>query len=201
MNVEEYIKHIKHLLKEYHPDLCQDETLKDAYNEITIKLNITLNQLSKKNDNTPIIESKPFNIFSFRYYFAKIQSIGIGKNSLANKDFHIFRNFLISEIKKDNEKIAQHFAFLLSDENIRKKSINLFAEAYASYNSIFQNYYQYTDYVVKQSIIISDSYFVDYMKVCEIAGIDTIIKEIKEWLQQIGKKFYEHFPSRSIEQQ
>jgi hypothetical protein len=42
MEREEYIKHIKKLLKTYHPDLCHDENLRDTYNEITIKLNYIL---------------------------------------------------------------------------------------------------------------------------------------------------------------
>ena len=57
MENEKYIKHIKKLLKIYHPDLCHDENLKDTYNEITIKLNKTLNKLEnnevKINENIP----------------------------------------------------------------------------------------------------------------------------------------------------
>ena len=199
-NKEEYIAHIKHLIKEYQPDLCPDETLKDAYNEITVKLNITLYQLDNSVDKIPKKESWPFNIFSFRYYFGKILAIGIGKNSLTNMDFLIFRNFLISEIKKNDEKIAGYFSILLSDDSIKKKSIKLLAEACASYNSIFQNYYEYSDYVVKESKIISDSFFSDYIKASDLAGIDTMIHEVKEWLQRIVEMFYEHLPSHTIHQ-
>jgi len=48
MDKNGYIKHIKNLLKTYHPDLCTDGKLIDTYNEITIRLNITLNKLEGK---------------------------------------------------------------------------------------------------------------------------------------------------------
>jgi hypothetical protein len=41
----EYIKQLKHLIKKYHPDLCYDETLKQKYTEITIRLNEKLTRL------------------------------------------------------------------------------------------------------------------------------------------------------------
>jgi len=193
MEREEYKKHIKKLLKTYHPDLCHDENLKDTYNEITIKLNRALNDLednkiTKTNDN--ISENKNFNVFSFRYYLSKIQSIGISKNSISNKDFIIFRNFLVSEINKDDKKIGEYFSLLLSDKNIRSESISLFANAYANYTSIFQNYYQYNEQTVKQCIRIGDSYFNDYIKKSEIKEINEIIDKIKKWFQEIIKKIY-----------
>ena len=177
MEREEYKKHIKKLLKTYHPDLCHDENLRDTYNEIT-----------KINDD--ILENKSFNVFSFRYYLSKIQSIGISKNSLSNKDFIIFRNFLVSEINKNDKKIGEYFSLLLSDKNIMNESINLFANAYANYTSIFQNYYQYNDQTVKQCIRIGDSYFDDYIKKCDIKEMNEIIDEIKKWFQEIMKKIY-----------
>ena len=193
MEREEYIKHIKKLLKTYHPDLCHDENLRDTYNEITIKLNRALNNLednkiTKINEN--ISENKNFNVFSFRYYLSKIQSIGISKNSISNKDFIIFRNFLVSEINKNDKKIGEYFSLLLSDKNIMNESINLFANAYANYTSIFQNYYQYNEQTVKQCIRIGDSYFNDYIRKCENKEMNEIIDEIKKWFQEIIKKIY-----------
>jgi hypothetical protein len=193
MEREEYKKHIKKLLKTYHPDLCQDENLRDTYNEITIKLNRTLdnledNKTTKTNEN--ILENKDFNIFSFRYYLSKIQSIGISKNSISNKDYAIFRNFLVSEINKSDKKIGEYFSLLLSDKNIMNESINLFANAYANYTSIFQNYYQYNEQTVKNCIRIGDSYFNDYIRKCEIKEINEMIDEIKKWFQEIMKKLY-----------
>jgi hypothetical protein len=191
MEKESYIKHIKNLLKTYHPDLCHDENLKDTYNEITIKLNRTLNSLEdngKTNEN--ILEDKKFNVFSFRYYLSKIQSIGISKKSITNKDFIIFRGFLVSEINKNDKKIGEYFSLLLSDKNIINESIDVFAKAYANYTSIFQNYYQYNEQTVKQCIRIGDSYFNDYVRKCEINGINEIIDEIKKWFQEIMKLIY-----------
>jgi hypothetical protein len=193
MEREKYIKHIKKLLKTYHPDLCHDENLRDTYNEITIKLNRTLENLeddkiTKSNEN--ILENKSFNIFSFRYYLSKIQSIGISKNSISNKDYIIFRDFLVSEINKNDKKIGEYFSLLLSDKNIMNESINLFANAYANYNSIFQNYYQYNEQTVKQCIRIGDSYFNDYIRKCEIKEINEIIDEIKKWFQEIMSEIY-----------
>ena len=69
-------------------------------------------------------------------------------------------------------------------------SINLFANAYANYTSIFQNYYQYNEQMVKQCVRIGDSYFNDYIKKSEIKEINEIIDEIKEWFQEIMKKIY-----------
>ena len=192
MEKESYIKHIKNLLKTYHPDLCHDENLKDTYNEITIKLNRTLSDLEdngKTNEN--ILEDKNFNVFSFRYYLSKIQSIGISKKSITNKDFIIFRGFLVSEINKNDKRIGEYFSLLLSDKNIINESINLFAKAYANYTSIFQNYYQYNEQTVKQCIRIGDSYFNDYVRKCEIKGINEIIDEIKKWFQEIMKLLYD----------
>ena len=94
-----------------------------------------------------MLENKDFNVFNFRHYLSKIQSIGISKNSISNKDFIIFRNFLISEINKNDKKIGEYFSLLLSDKNIMNESINLFANAYANYTSIFQNYYQYNEQI------------------------------------------------------
>jgi len=131
-----------------------------------------------------------FNVSSFRYYLSKIQSIGISKNSISNKDFITFRNFLVSEINKNDKKIGEYFLLLLSDKNIMNESINLFANAYANYTSIFQNYYQYNEQTVKQCIKIGDSYFNDYIKKCEIKEIDKIIDEVKKWLQEIMKEIY-----------
>jgi len=192
MEREEYIKHIKKLLKTYHPDLCHDENLKDTYNEITIKLNMTLNNLEDKkakiNENIP--ENKIFNVFMFRYYLSKIQSIGISKNSISNKDFIIFRDFLVSEINKNDKRIGEYFSLLLSDKNITNESIALFANAYANYTSIFQNYYQYSEQTVKQCTRIGDSYFNDYIKKSEIKEINEIIDEIKQWFREIMEKLY-----------
>ena len=193
MEREEYIKHVKKLLKTYHPDLCHDENLRDTYNEITIKLNMTLNNLEDNKItkiNEDILENKNFNVFSFRYYLSKIQSIGISKNSISNKDFIIFRNFLVSEINKNDKKIGEYFSLLLSDKNIMNESINLFANAYANYTSIFQNYYQYNEQTVKQCIRIGDSYFNDYIRKCENKEMNEIIDEIKKWFQEIIKKIY-----------
>ena len=191
MEKESYIKHIKNLLKTYHPDLCHDENLKDTYNEITIKLNRTLSSLEdngKTNEN--ILEDKNFNVFSFRYYLSKIQSIGISKKSITNKNFIIFRGFLVSEINKNDKKIGKYFSLLLSDKNIINESIDVFAKAYANYTSIFQNYYQYNEQTVKQCIRIGESYFNDYVRKCEIKGINEIIDEIKKWFQEIMKLLY-----------
>ena len=193
MEREEYIKHVKKLLKTYHPDLCHDENLRDTYNEITIKLNMTLNNLEDNKItkiNEDILENKNFNVFSFRYHLSKIQSIGISKNSISNKDFIIFRNFLVSEINKNDKKIGEYFSLLLSDKNIMNESINLFANAYANYTSIFQNYYQYNEQTVKQCIRIGDSYFNDYIRKCENKEMNEIIDEIKKWFQEIIKKIY-----------
>ena len=140
------------------------------------------------NENIP--EDKNFSIFSFRYYLAKIQSIGINRNSIKNKDYGIFRDFLVSEINKDNKKIGGYFSFLLSNENIKNESINLFANAYANYNSIFQNYYQYNEQTVKQCIKIGDSYFDDYIRECDSKEMKNRIEEIKRWFQEIRGILY-----------
>ena len=137
-----------------------------------------------------MLENEVFNVFTFRYYLSKIQSIGISKNSISNKDFIIFRNFLISEVNKSDKKIGEYFSLLLSDKNIMNESINLFANAFANYTSIFQNYYQYNEQIVKQCIKIGDSYFNDYIIKCEIKEINEIIDEIKKWLQEIMKEIY-----------
>ena len=136
------------------------------------------------------MENENFNVFSFRYYLSKIQTIGINKKSISNKDFIVFRDFLVSEINKDDKKIGEYFSRLLSDKNIMNETINLFANAYANYTSIFQNYYQYNEQIVKQCIRIGDSYFNDYIKNSEIKEINEIIDEIKKWLQEIMKKIY-----------
>jgi hypothetical protein len=131
-----------------------------------------------------------FDIFSFRHYLSKIQSIGISKNSISNKEFTLFRDFLVSEINKSDKKTGEYFSLLLSDKNIRSESINLFANAYANYTSIFQNYYQYNEQMVKQCIRIGDSYFSDYIKKCEIKEINEIIDGIKKWFQETIKNIY-----------
>jgi hypothetical protein len=51
MDREEYIKKIRKLLKKYHPDLCGNESLENIYSEITIKLNLTLEQINNKSAN------------------------------------------------------------------------------------------------------------------------------------------------------
>ena len=136
------------------------------------------------------MEKEEFDVFSFRHYLSKIQSIGISRNSVSNKDFILFRNFLVSEINKDDKKIGEYFLLLLSDKNIMHESINLFANAYANYTSIFQNYYQYNEQMVKQCARIGDSYFNDYIKKSEIKEINAIIGEIKIWFQEMIKKIY-----------
>ena len=136
------------------------------------------------------MEKEDFVVFSFRHYLSKIQSIGISKNNISNKDFILFRNFLVSEINKDDKKIGEYFLLLLSDKNIMHESINLFANAYANYTSIFQNYYQYNEQMVKQCARIGDSYFNDYIKKSEIKEINAIIGEIKIWFQEMIKKIY-----------
>jgi len=135
-------------------------------------------------------ENENFDVFNFRHYLSKIQSIGISKKNISNKDFITFRNFLVSEINKDDKKIGEYFSLLLSDKNIMNESINLFANAYANYTSIFQNYYQYNEQMVKQCIRIGDSYFNDYIKKSEIKEMNEMIDEIKKWLQDAMKKIY-----------
>jgi hypothetical protein len=189
---EAYVKHIKKLLKTYHPDVCPDENLRNTYNEITIKLNNALSKLENKEINIEgnTLINKNFDIYSFRYYLSKIQSIGINKKSMLNKDYILFRDFLVSEINKNNKKTGEYFALLLSDENIMNASIDLFANGYANYTSIFQNYYQYNEQTVKQCIKIGDSYFNDYAAKCEIKDIKNIIEEVKKWLQEVRYMLY-----------
>jgi len=192
MEKVDYITHIKKLLKTYHPDVCPDENLRNTYNEITIKLNNALSKLENKeitNEGNTLV-NKNFDIYSFRYYLSKIQSIGISKKSMLNEDYVIFRDFLVSEINKSSGKISEYFALLLSAENIVNDSIGLFANAYANYTSIFQNYYQYNEQTVKQCIKIGDSYFDDYTKNCGIKDIKNIIEEIKKWLQEVRYMLY-----------
>jgi len=136
------------------------------------------------------MEKENFDVFSFRHYLSKIQSIGISKNNISNKDFIIFRDLLVSEINKNDKKIGEYFSLLLSDKNIMNESINLFANAYANYTSIFQNYYQYNEQVVKQCMRIGDSYFNDYIKKSEIKEMNEIINEIKKWFKEIIEKLY-----------
>ena len=156
------------------------------------KYNKLKNNEAKINENK--LEDKDFNVFSFRYYLSKIQSIGISKNSKSNKDYKIFRDFLISEINKNDKKIGEYFSFLLSDENIMDESIGLFANAYANYTSVFQNYYQYNEQTVKNCIRIGDSYFDDYIRKCEIMGINEIIEETKKWFLEVMKIIYSRRP-------
>jgi hypothetical protein len=137
-----------------------------------------------------ILENENFNVFSFRYYLSKIQSIGIGKNSISNKDFIIFRDFLVSEINKNDKRIGEYFSLLLSDKNIMHESINLFANAYANYTSIFQNYYQYNEQIVNQCIRIGDSYFNDYIRECDIKEMKNIVEEIRKWFKEIMGMIY-----------
>ena len=44
MKRDEYTRQLKRLIRKFHPDLCKDEYLEAAYNEITIKLNAALNR-------------------------------------------------------------------------------------------------------------------------------------------------------------
>jgi hypothetical protein len=136
------------------------------------------------------MEKEDFDVFNFRHYLSKVQSIGISKKSISNKDFILFRDFLVSEVKKSDNNISEYFSLLLSDKNIMHDSINLFANAYANYTSIFQNYYQYNQQMVKQCIRIGDSYFNDYIKKSEIKEINEMIDGIKKWLQETMKKIY-----------
>ena len=136
------------------------------------------------------MEKENFDVFSFRHYLSKIQSIGISKNNISNKDFIIFRDLLVSEINKNDKKIGEYFSLLLSDKNIMNESINLFANAYANYTSIFQNYYQYNEQVVKQCMRIGDSYFNDYIRESDIKEIKNIVEEIKKWFREIIEKLY-----------
>ncbi|MCL2834156.1 MAG: hypothetical protein FWD78_13380 [Treponema sp.] len=46
---QEYIKILKQLIKKYHPDLCNNEYLQSAYNEITVKLIQRLNRIKRLN--------------------------------------------------------------------------------------------------------------------------------------------------------
>ena len=185
-------KYIKNLLKKYHPDLCTDSQLRNTYNEITIKLIKILYNLENKEIELDFksIENKNFNIFNFRYYFAKIQSIGISKKSIKNKDFLFFRDILISEINKHNEKIGMYFTDFLSDKNLNNKYIVFFAKAYAGYNCIFQNYFQYNDHVKNHCIKVSGTYFNDYIRKCGINGIEQCINESIAWLNNIGDLLY-----------
>jgi hypothetical protein len=63
MEKKEYIKHLKKLIKKYHPDLCKDEYMESVYNEITIRLNNKLDQINAKNN--PLIEN---NDQAYEYY-------------------------------------------------------------------------------------------------------------------------------------
>jgi hypothetical protein len=67
MKKEGYIKQLKQLIKKYHPDLCRDEYLEKAYNEITILLNNKLSQIRKEND---IIENQDYEYYrmGIKYY-------------------------------------------------------------------------------------------------------------------------------------
>ncbi|QQO08498.1 hypothetical protein [Breznakiella homolactica] len=44
MERKDYLRQLKSLIKKYHPDLCQDETVKSHFSEITVQLN---NELDK----------------------------------------------------------------------------------------------------------------------------------------------------------
>jgi hypothetical protein len=61
MKKDEYIRYLKQLIKKYHPDLCKDEYLENAYNEITIILNKKLTQIKTGNDTNESIALKNYN--------------------------------------------------------------------------------------------------------------------------------------------
>jgi len=50
MKKSEYIKHLKQLIKKYHPDLCNNKYLESMYNEITKILVNKLNEIKKNNN-------------------------------------------------------------------------------------------------------------------------------------------------------
>jgi flagellar biosynthesis component FlhA len=54
MEKMEYIKHLKKLIKKYHPDLCDNKNLESMYNEIAKKSNSILNELKTNEFNNLI---------------------------------------------------------------------------------------------------------------------------------------------------
>jgi hypothetical protein len=74
MEKNEYIRHLKQLIKKYHPDLCKDEVLESIYNEISIKLINTLKKYRNKdnygNKNIAVTTERDFYFYKLgiKYY-------------------------------------------------------------------------------------------------------------------------------------
>ena len=64
MKKSEYAKHLKRLIKKYHPDLCNDGYIQSVYNEITVKL---VNELNKIKNDSGYGLIKPENQDYFHY--------------------------------------------------------------------------------------------------------------------------------------
>ena len=69
MTKEEYKKKIKKLLKKYHPDLCNDESLEKINNDITIKLNVLLEQINK--DKPEDVNNKAYELYKLGISYYK----------------------------------------------------------------------------------------------------------------------------------
>ena len=70
MTKPDYIKQLKRLIKQYHPDLHNDTYLESRYNEITVKLVNKLNELKAKENNQTVKNEQDYIYYKtgMKYY-------------------------------------------------------------------------------------------------------------------------------------
>jgi curved DNA-binding protein CbpA len=143
-----YIKQLKKLIKKYHPDLCTDENLKSAYNEITIKLNSALEKLkSAENTHSPAeIKDPGYACYKLGIKYYRYIHPGQFYKKTANKTFEtktyedqleilnkIFISFNLSEFYF-NKVISEYKSSEWAED--AKEKIKLLKKLYKSYENI-----------------------------------------------------------------
>jgi hypothetical protein len=169
MEKNEYIRHLKLLIKKYHPDLCKDDLLESIYNEISIKLIDTLkkirNEDNYENKNITVAKEHDYYIYKLGIKYYKKIHPDIFYKYHSNETYEtktykeivsvlndIFISFNLAEyyfnlIISDYPKSSWH------DDAIEKiKLLKTLKERYKNINFEENKVTNYTQYVVEMGL-------------------------------------------------
>ena len=170
MNKSEYIKHLKRLIRKYHPDLCTNSYLESMYNEITRILIIKLNQARSGVNSEKYEELNPEKIKEQDYAYYKL-GVKYYRNIHPNKFYK--RNTDSTFVTKTYKELISalnkiYLSFNLSEYYFRKVvdeycQSPYFEDSKAKIKLLKKLYKSYENMVLEENKVINNEQYLSEM--------------------------------------
>jgi hypothetical protein len=177
------------LVKQYHPDK-NNQIDKNVLHEYMILINSIYKTIEERQENIETeketTNSNYFYIQIFNQLFSQLITIYTNKETINNPKLIEYTKLFIMEINKYDKDAGKAFSFLLSNEMINNKNINInqFIKGMTTYEQIFKNAYIYTEYYIKKIQITAKQYFYEFKK-NNAEEMKNAIDIIEKWFNEL----------------